>query len=239
MRARGRLKALRYMKRAGYDPRGMVEFLQVLRSVRGVILVRCRRSSHHIPRPPIASLGCSSKPTASPAAGVIHKRSNRFSGAWISCQQPGDDLRLSIATSDRSHEARETRIGADTVEQRIDRHERLAPQTDPLRQDGECFVRLASHGYHCEAAQPGNGSSSRVESAPSPHWRYRQRGAWRGRGWPTRPRPEGSRRQLPRRPPRVCLLEKHGFRDNRTGQRSSGASSIARRDSVTAGNRRP
>jgi predicted Zn-dependent protease len=29
------MKALQYMKRAGYDPRGMVEFLQVLRSRQG------------------------------------------------------------------------------------------------------------------------------------------------------------------------------------------------------------
>ena len=29
------LKALQYMKRAGYDPRGMVEFLQVLRAQQG------------------------------------------------------------------------------------------------------------------------------------------------------------------------------------------------------------
>jgi predicted Zn-dependent protease len=52
------LKALEYMKRAGYDPRGMVEFLQVLRSRQGRDpgSVRTFFSSHPAPADRVARL---------------------------------------------------------------------------------------------------------------------------------------------------------------------------------------
>jgi predicted Zn-dependent protease len=52
------LKALQYMKRAGYDPRGMVEFLQVLRNRQGRDpgSVRTFLSSHPAPADRVARL---------------------------------------------------------------------------------------------------------------------------------------------------------------------------------------